>query len=76
MSKFQQVSYPQMLELVKMYSPEVIWSDGDWEMSDDYWQSKEFIAWLYNSRFAYVDKWFSVKIKGIRIKGLTTQTVQ
>ncbi|VDK62767.1 unnamed protein product [Onchocerca ochengi] len=43
------VSYPQMLEIVKNYEPEIIWSDGDWEMSDDYWKSKEFIAWLYNS---------------------------
>ncbi|KAM3725734.1 putative alpha-L-fucosidase [Dirofilaria immitis] len=43
------VSYPQMLEIVRNYEPEIIWSDGDWEMSDDYWKSKEFIAWLYNS---------------------------
>lgn len=42
------VSYPQMFELVTKYEPEIIWSDGDWEMSDDYWKSKEFIAWLYN----------------------------
>ncbi|VDP13297.1 unnamed protein product [Onchocerca flexuosa] len=46
---FIYVSYPQMLEIVKNYEPEIIWSDGDWEMSDDYWKSKEFIAWLYNS---------------------------
>ncbi|VDM95832.1 unnamed protein product [Thelazia callipaeda] len=43
------VSYPQMLELVKNYEPEIVWSDGDWEMSDQYWKSKQFIAWLYNS---------------------------
>uniref|UniRef100_A0A915PTU5 Putative alpha-L-fucosidase n=1 Tax=Setaria digitata TaxID=48799 RepID=A0A915PTU5_9BILA len=43
------VSYPQMLEIVRNYEPQIIWSDGDWEMSDDYWKSKEFIAWLYNS---------------------------
>ncbi|EFO23610.2 alpha-L-fucosidase [Loa loa] len=43
------VSYPQMLEIVRKYEPQIIWSDGDWEMSDDYWKSKEFLAWLYNS---------------------------
>jgi len=34
---------------VKLYEPEVIWSDGDWEVEDAYWKSKEFLAWLYNS---------------------------
>ncbi|VDD96504.1 unnamed protein product, partial [Enterobius vermicularis] len=44
----EKISYPQMLELVSDYQPEIIWSDGDWEMSDKYWKSKEFLAWLYN----------------------------
>lgn len=33
---------------VENYRPELIWSDGDWEGTDEYWTSKEFIAWLYN----------------------------
>ncbi len=33
---------------VELYKPEVIWSDGEWEASSDYWQAKEFLAWLYN----------------------------
>jgi len=39
---------PQLHEIVSRYHPEVVWSDGDWAMSDSYWQSKEFLAWLYN----------------------------
>ncbi len=49
----QQVSYRQMVELVNTYRPKLIWSDGDWERPDSYWKSKEFLAWLYTSR--YVD---------------------
>ncbi|KAB0797377.1 hypothetical protein PPYR_08371 [Photinus pyralis] len=39
---------PEMMELVQDYTPDVIWSDGDWEANDTYWKSTEFLAWLYN----------------------------
>ena len=39
---------PEMKELVTKFEPEVLWSDGDWETTEEYWDSKEFLAWLYN----------------------------
>ncbi|KAI1703332.1 alpha-L-fucosidase domain-containing protein [Ditylenchus destructor] len=44
----QTVVIPQLLEIVNEYQPDLIWSDGDWDRTVEYWKSREFIAWLYN----------------------------
>ena len=39
---------PQLKELVTNYQPSMIFSDGAWDETSDYWGSESFLAWLYN----------------------------
>jgi alpha-L-fucosidase len=39
---------PQFKDVVSRYKPEVIFSDGEWEMPSADWRSPELLAWLFN----------------------------
>jgi alpha-L-fucosidase len=39
---------PQMKDLVIRYSPDILWTDGEWDKPSKDWKSEEFLAWLYN----------------------------
>ena len=39
---------PQFKDLVTRYKPSVIFSDGEWELSDTAWQSEALLTWLFN----------------------------
>ncbi|MFC1763461.1 alpha-L-fucosidase [Planctomycetota bacterium] len=40
--------HPLMQELVSAYQPDLVWTDGDWISTSDYWHANEIVAWLYN----------------------------
>ncbi len=61
--------WPQMKELISTYKPDVFWTDGDWDASEETWKSKEFLSWVYNEspvkdRIVTYDRWGS----GVRFK--------
>ncbi len=61
--------WPQMKELINTYQPDVFWTDGDWDASEDTWKSKEFLSWMYNEspikdKVVTYDRWGS----GVRFK--------
>jgi alpha-L-fucosidase len=41
---------PQLQELVTEYQPALLFSDaGEWDEDEDFWKTKDFLAWLYNN---------------------------
>ncbi|MBI9061498.1 MAG: alpha-L-fucosidase [Marinilabiliaceae bacterium] len=40
--------HPQFKDLVENYQPELIWSDGDWDMEPEKWHTPELLSWLFN----------------------------
>lgn len=39
---------PQLKDLVTRYTPDIVWTDGEWDRTSREWKSEEFLAWLYN----------------------------
>jgi len=39
---------PQMKDLVTRYTPDILWTDGEWDKTSKEWKSEEFLTWLYN----------------------------
>lgn len=39
---------PELRDLVQRYKPHYLYADGDWSGSDDFLQTKPFLAWLFN----------------------------
>lgn len=61
--------WPQMKELINTYQPDVFWTDGDWDLSENTWKSKEFLTWMYNEspvkdKVVTYDRWGT----GVRFK--------
>lgn len=56
--------FPQFKDLVTRYKPSIIFSDGEWDLTDTAWKSEELLAWLYNespvkSEVVVNDRWGS-----------------
>lgn len=61
--------HPQFKDLITRYEPDIIWADGEWDMSSEKWKTPELMAWLFNESsvgetIAINDRWG----KGIRKK--------
>jgi alpha-L-fucosidase len=40
--------FPQFKDVVTRYKPDIIFSDGEWELTNDEWHTAELMAWLFN----------------------------
>ncbi len=40
--------HPQFKDLITRYSPDIVWTDGEWEQSSETWKSTELLSWLFN----------------------------
>ena len=38
-------AHPELYDLVRRYEPHLLWSDGTWDTTSEYWKATEFLAW-------------------------------
>ena len=53
---------PQMKDLILRYEPDLLYTDGEWDLPSDRWRATEFLTWLFNEspvrdRVAVNDRW-------------------
>ncbi len=40
--------HPQIKDLVTRYTPDIIWTDGEWEQTSATWRTPELLSWWFN----------------------------
>jgi alpha-L-fucosidase len=40
--------HPQFKDVVKRYAPDIIFGDGEWDLTSAEWKSPELLGWLFN----------------------------
>ena len=43
-----EIMYPQWIELIDKYQPELFWTDGEWAQNSSTWRATEFLAYVFN----------------------------
>lgn len=41
--------FPQFKDLVTRYRPDIVWADGEWDLTSAEWRTPELLAWLFNT---------------------------
>jgi alpha-L-fucosidase len=41
--------FPQFKDLVSRYRPDIVWADGEWDLTSAEWRTPELLAWLFNT---------------------------